>query len=340
MLEIITAILTDVWRVLLEMSPFLLFGFFFAGLLAVLVSPEGVERQLGGSGLWPVVKATLFGIPLPLCSCSVIPVTASLRRHGASRGASTAFLLSAPQTGVDSILVTYSLLGSLFAVFRPLAALLAGILGGSLVTAAESGEERDRTLAQPCEEECCALSGDHGRGYRAVRFGFVTLPKDIGKPLLIGILVAGFISSLIPEDFFSGIIGTGFGAMVVMMLLGIPVYVCATASIPVAAALIAKGVSPGAALVFLTTGAATNTATIATAWKMMGGRTALIYLATVVVTAFASGMALDYLFRVSGAPATPPSTWMMPGFIKIGAAVALLVILAYAFFHREPAHND
>ncbi len=339
MSDLFLSILYAFWNVFREMSPYLLFGFFVAGLLSVLISPKLIERQLGGGGLWPVLKASLFGVPLPLCSCSVIPVTASLRRHGASRGASTAFLLSTPQTGVDSILVTYSLLGPLFAIFRPLAAFVSGLLGGSLVTFAEPGGKEDHASEQLCEEECCAPKWGHGGIARTLKFGFVTLPKDIGKPLLIGIVVAGVISALVPDDYFAGILGKGIGAMVVMMLLGIPVYVCATASVPIAAALIVKGVSPGAALVFLTTGAATNAATIATAWKMMGSRTAMIYLATVVVTAFASGMILDYLFTVSGTTAAPGSAWMLPAFVKTTAAIVLLIILAHALFRRESTHQ-
>jgi len=322
--------------VLSEMAPYLLFGFLFAGTLSVLLSAEMVERHLGGRGIWPVVKATIFGIPLPLCSCGVIPVAASLRRHRATRGATTAFLLSTPQTGVDSIMVTFSLLGPVFAVFRPLAAFFTGLVGGSLVNLFEPSEAGELENSAPdCVDECCAIVKQRSRASRALHYGFVTLPEDIGKALLVGLLIAGFISALVPDDYLSGILGAGIGAMFVMMLLGIPVYVCATASVPVAAALIAKGVSPGAALVFLMTGPATNAAAITTIWKIMGRRTAILYLLTVALTALAAGMSLDYIFTARGGSAAPSMPGMIPGFVKIASAFILLAVLGVAIWRSS-----
>jgi uncharacterized membrane protein YraQ (UPF0718 family)/copper chaperone CopZ len=340
MLEVFSTVLSEFWYVLSEMAPYLLFGFLMAGLLSVFISPELVERHLGGRGIWPVVKSTIFGIPLPLCSCSVIPVAASLRRHRATKGATTAFLLSTPQTGVDSILVTFSLLGPVFAVFRPLAAFFTGLVGGSLVTLFEPAEvgklEND---APNCEDECCAVVNQRSPVSRILRYGFVTLPQDIGKALLVGLLIAGFISALVPDDYLSGILGAGIGAMFVMMLLGIPVYVCATASVPVAAALIAKGVSPGAVLVFLMTGPATNAAAFTTTWKIMGRRTAIIYLITVAATALAAGMFLDYIFAYGGRSVAPSMPGMIPGVVKTACAFILLGILGVAIWrsYRRPA---
>ena len=327
----------EFWSVLGEMAPYLLFGFLVAGALSVLVSPEWVERHLGGRGLLPVAKASLFGVPLPLCSCGVIPVAASLRRHGASRGATTAFLLSTPQTGVDSILVTFSLLGPVFAVFRPLAALVTGVAGGTLVTALGSDGQGEQP-AEPCREACC--SGDESRGKlrRALAYGLVALPSDIGPSLLVGLLIAGLISALVPGDYFAGVLGAGIGAMLVMMLVGLPIYVCATASVPIAAALMAKGISPGAALVFLMTGPATNAAAVATVWKVLGRRASIIYLATVAASALACGLLLDRIIAASAASVEAPMPWMLPGFVKATCAVVLLGILAAAAFRRpKPA---
>lgn len=321
-------ILQAFWAVLTDMAPYLLFGFFIAGVLSVLIPPEKVEQHLGGRGLLSVLKAALFGIPLPLCSCSVIPVSASLRRHGAHRGAATSFLISAPQTGIDSILVTYSLLGPVFALFRPLAALVSGIVGGALVTLTDTSTGNTSGEGPSCEEECCAGGGGRPKFSRAIKFGFVTLPRDVGKPLLLGILVAGAIAALVPDDYFAGILGSGIGAMVVMLFLGIPVYVCATASVPVAAALIAKGVTPGAALVFLMTGAATNAATITTAWKMLGKRSAILYLGSVMLTALISGLVLDYLvISLHSGTSISPSGWMLPPMAKNISALLLLILL-------------
>jgi uncharacterized membrane protein YraQ (UPF0718 family) len=326
----LTSITAGFWHTLEAMAPYLLFGFLAAGLLSVFVSPELVERHLGRGRGRPVVKAALFGVPLPLCSCSVIPVATSLRRHGANRGATVSFLISAPQTGVDSIFVTYSLLGPVFAVFRPLAAFVSGLFGGLIVAHADGEGE-----TPPGEEDaptcCCCHAPGARRSLRAgLRHGFVTLPRDIANSLIVGLLLAGLIGALIPEAYFAGGLGSGWGAKFLMMLAGIPVYVCATATVPVAAALIGAGLSPGAALVFLMTGPATNAATIATVWNVMGKRTAWLYVAVVGVSALAAGGLLDKVYQSTGATAAVAEHAMLPGAVRTAAAVALLLLLAAA----------
>jgi len=327
------AIPGDFWAVLGEMAPYLLFGFFVAGILAVAISPAAVQRHLGGRGITAAFKAALFGVPLPLCSCGVIPVAASLRRHGASRSAVTAFLISTPQTGVDSILVTFSLLGVVMAVFRPVAAFVSGLLGGAMVALADRKDPATGPSPEACRDACCATDG-HGKVYRALSYGFRVLPQDIGRSLLVGLAVAALISTMVPDDFFTSAAGgafrTGLPAMLLMMLVGMPIYVCATASVPIAAALIAKGVSPGAALVFLMTGPATNAATIATVWKVMGRRTAAIYLVSVAASALAAGATLDWLFSLEGLSRAAEGHWMLPAWFNTACAVALLAILAVA----------
>lgn len=356
-------ILWQFWAVLAEMAPYLLFGFAVAGLLSVLISPRWVERHLGGRGLLQVVKATLFGIPLPLCSCGVIPVSASLRRHGASKAATTGFLLSTPQTGVDSIFVTYSLLGPVYTLFRPLAALVNGLVGGAAVhlfggDEPVPAEVERRAAAEACPDGCAAdattavLDRKPPVGHRlreAVRYGFVALPQDIGRALVVGVIVAGLIGVFVPPDFFTQYpwLSQGLGGMLVMMLIGIPLYVCATASVPMAAALIYKGMSPGAVVVFLMTGPATNAATISIIWKVMGRRTAVVYLASVVVTALASGFALDGIYAALGTrPQVPMHAGHAHAMASIpawqhAAGVALLLVLAYAllgrYLRRRPA---
>ena len=333
-METFLNILTEFWVVLSAMAPYLLFGFLVAGLLSVFVSAETVERHLGGGGAWPVLKAAIFGVPLPLCSCGVIPVAAGLRRHGAGKGATTAFLLSTPQTGVDSIFVTLSLLGPVFAIFRPLVALVSGVLGGSVVSLT-SGEKLGTTgPAVHCTDECCAPgAGDGGRLRRVLRYGFLTLPRDIGKALMVGLVIAALLSAIVPKNYFAEHLGTGVVPILVMMLLGIPVYVCATASVPVALALITAGVSPGAALAFLMTGPATNAAAFATIWKIMGKRTAIIYLASVAVTALCAGLLLDYIFTATGAAPGVAHEHMVSGwyvYFQSAAAVVLLGVLGVA----------
>ncbi len=341
MVEILKNILTDSWSVLGDMAPFLLFGFFVAGVLSVIIKPELIEKHLSGKGILPILKSTMFGIPLPLCSCGVIPVAASLRKHGASKGATAAFLLSTPQTGVDSILVTYSLLGGVFAIFRPIMALFSGMFGGSLVDIVNPSSDGKPVK---CEDECCNPKNKNEDSahkiYRMFKYAFITLPADIAGPLLIGLLAAGIISALVPDDYFASILGGGITAMVVMMLLGLPVYVCATASVPVAAVLIGKGVSPGAAFAFLMTGPATNAATIAVIWKMLGKGTTVIYLLTVAVLAMAGGMTLDYIFNITQASPGSATIWMPSVIIKTVSSVALLVMLAAAYINHRSKHRE
>jgi len=285
------------WQAVGEMAPYLVFGFIMAGFLSMLVKPQMVERHLGGNGFKPVLKAAAFGIPLPLCSCGVLPVSASLRRHGASRGATTAFLISTPETGIDGIMVTYSMLGLVVAVFRPIAAFIMSLLGGILVnTFGSSGSEKEVPLS--CEGACCMPTKGRGKVHEALRYGLITLPQDLSGALLIGILAAAVIAALVPAGFLKAV-GSGWVGMLVMMAASIPVYVCATASVPIAWAAIAKGISPGAALVFLIMGPVTNASTITTIWKIMGRRTAIVYLATVTCGALMAGLvlnALDALF--------------------------------------------
>lgn len=325
------------WTTLGDMAPYLLFGFLVAGILSAFLSPELVERHLGGRGLWASIKAAAIGVPLPLCSCGVIPVAASLRRHGAGKGAVTSFLISTPETGVDSILVTWSLLGPVLAVLRPVAAFLSGVLGGWVVDRLDGDAPTagDRDPATPsCTDECCQPAGKRSRWQQAFRHGFVTLPADLARPMLLGLLAAGVISAMVPEDFFAGRLGTGFTGMLVMMAVGIPLYVCASASVPIAASLILKGVSPGAAMVFLMTGPATNAATISVIWKMMGRRTTVIYLAVIAFASLAFGILVDTAFAGITIPLSHHGAHSMPGrILNTASAIALLAVLAWPLVH-------
>lgn len=329
MLDFITELAVNLWDTLGQMAPYLLFGFLVAGVLSVFLSAAFVERHLSGRGFWPLFKASAFGVPLPLCSCGVIPVAMSLRRHRASRGAVISFLLSTPQTGVDSIAVTYSLLGPVMAVYRPVVALITGLLGGSATAVLGSGKFDDEQEAG-CEDDCCKdILKKKNRLRRIFRHGFYTLPKDIGKSMIVGLVIAAFLGAVVPDDFFAEKIGTGIGAMLLMMLAGIPVYVCATASIPIAAVLLAKGLSPGAIMVFLMTGPATNAATITTIWKVLGSRTMFVYLGTVVVCALGSGLVLDYFAFEMVVRTASGGHQMLPAIVKHVSAVLLIVVLGY-----------
>jgi uncharacterized membrane protein YraQ (UPF0718 family) len=342
MSDFVKSIVIDFWTTIAEMSPYLLFGFFMAGILSVLVSQRVVERHLGGKGIGPLVKASLFGVPLPLCSCGVIPVSMSLHKHGASKGATISFLLSTPQTGVDSIFVTLSLLGPVFAIFRPLVALVTGLAGGGLVDVFGQSREDENRPPSKCSDECC--NGEKSSTViRGLKYGFVTLPRDIGRAMLVGLVIAAVISAVRPDDLFAEkLLGTGIFAMVVMMFLGIPVYVCATASVPVAAALILKGLTPGAALVFLISGPATNAAAFTTIWKVLGGRTAIVYLFTVVVTALGAGLLLDMMFPDLGPSVRTHLHHMQPSVLGHISAIVLIAVLAVGVIgkKRDPALRE
>jgi len=338
MVDFIKSIMIDFWNTVAEMSPYLLLGFLVAGILSVLVSQRLVEKHLGGRGIWPVLKASLFGVPLPLCSCGVIPVSMSLHKQGASRGSTIAFLLSTPQTGVDSIFVTLSLLGPVIAVFRPIAALITGLIGGIMVDVFDKdiNGTNNKPPPQKNPDTCCKIGKNTYKILHGLKFGFITLPRDIGGAMLAGLVIAAVISIAVPDDFFAEKLGTGISAMLVMMLIGIPVYVCASASVPVAAAMIAKGLTPGAALVFLMTGPATNAASFVTIWKILGHRTAIIYLLSVAGCALAGGLLLDYIgTSVTSGMISHIHHRMIPqGFNQV-CAVILLVILIVAIIGKR-----
>ncbi len=338
-MDALVSVIIGFWLVLAEMAPYLLLGFAIAGALSVFISQGFVERHLGRRSVGSIIKATLLGIPLPLCSCGVIPVAASLRKHGATRAATTSFLLSTPQTGVDSILVTYSLMGPVFAIFRPLAAFLTGIMGGLAVWLFDRDPEKETAGTQTgCTDSCCSVERSSSAFRRAISHGFITLPQDIGWPLVIGILIAGLITALIPGDFFVRYLGSGWLSMVVMMIAGIPMYVCATASVPIAAALWMKGVSAGAVLVFLMTGPATNAAAIMTIWRILGRRTALIYLAVVGIGALFCGSLIDLI--ITDSAGMPPSGHIHEEFsiYKQLSALILIAVLIYAGWRsKHPA---
>ena len=325
------------WTVLAQMAPYLLFGFLAAGLLSVWLSPRWVARHLRGKARWAPVKAALFGVPLPLCSCGVIPVTAALRRHGAGRGATAAFLMSTPQTGVDSMIATWGLLGPLLAVFRPVAAFLSGSLCGLLV---------DRFCPEPAAaSEPGATDGvedpeSRPKWRRALRHGFVTLPGDIHRAVLIGVAISAVLGAWFPPGFLGDHIGRGFGSMLVMLLLGIPLYVCSTGSIPIALGLMQAGVTPGAALVFLITGPATNAAALATLVRLLGVRASAIYLATLIGTALASALLLDHWLIPAMPHAMAHADMAEVGLFGHISAVVLLVVLVAPFLRgRRIAAN-
>lgn len=333
--ELLNRYAVSLWGTFSEMSPYLLFGFLVAGILSEAMDEKTVRKHLGGKGFRQILKASTIGIPIPLCSCGVIPVAASLKKQGASGGATTAFLISTPQTGLDSIMVTLGLLGPVFAFFKAAAAFVSGIAGGGMMDffrleppVRPQETKKDVLSLGPVRFVPPTKTPGKSRLRKIVEYGFSTLPKDIGKSLVIGLLAAAAISAAVPE--IPKNLSGGFTGMVLTMLMGIPLYVCATASVPIAAALMAKGFSSGAALVFLMTGPATNAATITTVWSIMGRRAVYIYLASIGLTALISGYILDYLLPSGGAGHGVTAGFELPHAVNAASAAILLAVLGNA----------
>lgn len=280
--------LLEVWKILSELAPWLFLGAGIAGLLKVLLPDGFISHHLGGSRLSSILKTTLLGIPLPLCSCGVLPTTLGLKKSGASNGASVGFLISTPQTGVDSILVTASFLGWPLALFKVVAALVTGMLGGIFVHATEP---KDRSAA-PAPVTSVEPDSHPKHGWRFFYdYAITELLGGIYIYLGIGILVAALITVLFPSDILSDVpILKGPLGMLIMLAFAIPIYVCTTGSVPIAASLIAAGLPIGSALVFLMAGPATNAATLAAVLRSFGKKITAIYLGTVILGSMAFGL--------------------------------------------------
>ena len=283
-------------HIVLEMAPFLLLGFFFAGALHAWVPRRYLGRYLSGSDLRSVLTAAAVGVPLPLCSCGVIPTAMSLRKNGASKGATVAFLISTPQTGIDSILATGSLMGWPMALIRPFAAFVTAIFGGHLVNRCDSEADGASAVAMSSDE---LPHGIWAKVKDMLHYGYVELMQDIGKWLVVGLLIAGIITVAVPDNFFDFLRDYPLLNMFLVLLVAMPMYVCATGSIPVAVALMMKGLTPGAALVFLMAGPATNFAASVVVGKVLKKKALAMYLVSIVAGSIAFGLAIDYLCPAS-----------------------------------------
>jgi len=367
----------SVFDMLNEMSPYLLLGFLIAGIMHAFVPGNLYSKYLSGDSFRSVFNAALLGIPLPLCSCGVIPTAMSLRKDGASRGAASSFLIATPQTGVDSILATYSLMGLPFAIIRPLAALVTALFGGSMVNIfARESENASKNkielgtsfsidtamLKEGTENHghCCGDDGDDddhcccgshdgkahshnpsgfwAKCHEAIDYAFGEMMQDIGKWLIIGIVVAGIIS-LIPSEYFAIFKDNTFASMLFVLLLAIPMYLCATGSIPIAVALMLKGLTPGAAFVMLMAGPACNIASILVIGKKLGTRTLVTYLASIIISAVAFGCMIDFAlpsgwFSVAGM-AESMCAEHEDGLFAIICSVILVLLLVRAFTSRK-----
>lgn len=273
-----------------EMTPYLLFGFLIAGILHEFVPRKIYTNKLSGKNFRSIFWAAMFGIPLPLCSCGVIPTAASIRREGASKGATVSFLISTPQTGVDSIMATASLLGIPFAIIRPLVALVTALAGGWAVNRWCDDDPVESRTPEHKEEKKSFWQKCIG----TLQYGFINMLQDIGKWIVIGLAIAAIITIAVPEGFFAQFNDYPILSMLIILALSIPMYLCATGSIPIAAALMLKGLSPGAALVLLMAGPATNMAAILVINKVLGSKSLFMYLLSIITGAIGFGLVIDY----------------------------------------------
>jgi uncharacterized membrane protein YraQ (UPF0718 family) len=334
-------------------------GLLIAALARAYLRRDTLARLVARPGIGSIVRAALIGVPLPLCSCGVLPMAISLKRRGASRGATVSFLVSTPETGVDSIAVTWALLDPIMTLARPLAAFITAMvsgvaaekIGGAHGTPATT-RDGDPVSAGPAPVSCSASSpescccsdepsegcgegsqpsgnGD-GRLRSAAKYIFFDFLADIGPWFLVGVFLAGVVVVLVPSEWVSTAAGGGLPSMVLMLLIGIPVYICASASTPIAAALVLQGASPGAALVFLLAGPATNVASVVVLLRELGGRVVTAYLAAIVLCSLGLGMIVDFLYASFAWPVRfladggaervpPPVQWI--------AATALLLFI-------------
>ncbi|WP_298774584.1 SO_0444 family Cu/Zn efflux transporter [uncultured Shewanella sp.] len=389
----------------LESAPWLLLGLVLAGMLKMFVPMTWMQKQLGGHGFKATIKAAVLGAPLPLCSCGVIPAAVGLRRSGASKAATTSFLVSTPETGVDSVTVSYVLLGPFMAIIRPIAAITSAIVAGMLVGRDEdvskpNGADEQKNTAkmtsccspqvqvkekpQPKKEvsccssqqtetvkkSCCASDGptvmetclsdesesdtccsqkDEAsatiqqdsiltRIVKGLHYAATDLVRDTTIWLLIGLLFAAVVQTYVPSDFLVKW-GNGLLAMLVMVIISVPMYICATASTPIAAGLLLAGVSPGAVLVFMLAGPATNIATLGVVSKELGRRALMGYLGGVLGVALAFGLLVDELVARFGfivEPQIGEHYSLLPNWVVYSSGIILAALMLKVLFAKLP----
>lgn len=396
MTQFLTRFAGELWSILLDTGVWLLVGLALAGVVHALVPRSFMAKHLSGRGFWPIAKASLLGIPLPLCSCSVIPVAAGLRGSGASKGASAAFAISTPQTGEESVPLTWALFGSVYALARPVLAVATAFAAGTLIdrlvgegekpagiardasacgcgAPSESVREPEPAPAESCcssgmdrravslpvaESSCCGAAAPkpepepgaccHGgeqentasspslarKLNESLSYGFGTLLRDLAPWLAAGLVLSALVAAIVPDGWLATNVGTGVLPMLLMLVVGLPLYVCATSTTPLAYTLVVAGLSPGAGLVLLLAGPATNAATMSWVVKDLGVRALVIYLLTISVFAVGGGLAFDAMLSGTihlaeqGGMAGHAGVSVVQGAAAGGLAVLLLWALA------------
>ncbi len=323
----ITHFFEALWQLSLAMAPYILFGLLFAGILHELVPDSIVTKHLGKDNISSVVKSTVFGIPLPVCSCGVIPLATSIKKSGASKGATLSFLISTPITGVDSIMATYGIFGWIFTLYRAVTSMIIAMVAGILTNIFDKEEavvvkkpafsamapqtSTSFTMNTPKIEDescgtgtgsCCSSTNAEKKSFSfmaAMKYAFITLLGDIAKPLFWGLILGALITVAIPDNLAELLKDNSWLSYLIVIVIAVPMYVCATASLPIAAGLMLSGVSAGAAFVFLSAGPATNTVTIGVVKKMLGSKSLAIYLGSIIIGSILFGLGLDYIFDAS-----------------------------------------
>tara|TARA_Y100000588_G_C14274870_1_gene933931 strand:- start:513 stop:1775 length:1263 start_codon:yes stop_codon:yes gene_type:complete len=325
--------LLGMWSLCLQMSPFLLLGMFVSGLISMFINSRLILMHIGSKNFLSILKSTVLGIPIPLCSCGVIPVAATLRDSGASKGATVSFLVSTPQTGVDSIFLTYGMLGPVFALFRPLAAFVSGIFSGMVINRFDNDTHHHNDTDDTPDDKKLLFE----RLKSGFRYGFLTLPADIVVPLFQGLVIAAAIAIFIPPDFIAEYFSFNSYVMLIMMLaVSLPIYVCATASIPIAVALMAKGVSAGAVFVFLMAGPATNASSITVVKNILGEKTMYHYLLLISFTAIIFGLLLDSFIPIILPTISEFShVHTSDGYVSILLTILFVLILVNAYIYKR-----
>lgn len=348
MLSILTEALQESWHLLLESSVYVLFGLLVSGFLRIFLNPNAVSRHLGQGRFKPVIKAAFLGIPIPLCSCGVLPAAVSLRKQGANRGATTAFLISTPESGLDSIAITYALMDPLMTIARPLVAFITATIAGiaeNVFGPVDRHHPATPDLRCPidacCDGQDCSPA-DHGRHHSlaekilaGLKYSLTEVWDDMAAWFLLGLILAGLITAIIPDELLARHLGGGLPSLLLMLAMGIPLYICATASTPIAAALILKGVSPGAALVFLLVGPATNITSLTVLFGTLGKRATALYLTAIALSALIFGMALDHVYLFLGVSAmamTGEAAELIPPWAEWAGAFAILLLSVKPIF--------
>ncbi len=325
------------WNISLEMAPWLLLGLLFAGILHVYLPSQFIYKQLGGKSLWNIVKAILLGVPLPLCSCGVLPAAVQLDKDGASKPTTNAFLISTPQTGVDSIFATYAMLGLPFAIVRPIIAMLSGLFGGLFTAAFDTETNNNPPADKSFQMEKLSFQE---KLKKVFQYGFIEMMQDIGKWIVIGLVLATLVTLLIPDGFFSETVNNYYLQMLLILLISLPLYVCATGSIPIAMSLLMKGLDPSLIILFLMAGPATNIASVALLVKTIGQKTFNLYLISIILSALFFTLLIHY---------TLPTEWFLKALpmnldgmemhhaspLTIGLTLIFFILLIYANFPKN-----